>query len=353
RACLPEGPAVWICGDCHLGNLGPLADVRGDVSIQIRDLDQTVIGNPAHDLVRLALSLATAAQESDLPGVTTAQILEQMVEGYTEALSAPAWASELDTPMPKPVARVMQQALRRRWRQLAVERIDDVRPTIPMGRKFWPLSREERGELQALFREDSVRSLITALKRRNSQARIEVLDAAYWMKGCSSLGRLRYAVIVGVGGKQHCLIDIKEAVAAAAPISSNAVMPQDQAERVVMGARALAPYLGQRMLPARLLERSVVVRELLPQDLKLEFEQLTSRQARRAARFLAGVVGHAHARQMDEKQRAAWLKELNRHRPKNLDAPSWLWSSVVELIAFHETAYLEHCRRYALQQATA
>jgi len=33
---------------------------------------------------------------------------------------------------------------------------------------------------------------------------------------------------------------------------------------------------------------------------------------------------------------------------KSLDAPSWLWSSVVELMASHESAYLEHCRRYAL-----
>ncbi len=73
---LPEGPPVWICGDCHIGNLGPLADSKGRV-VQIRDLDQTVIGNPAHDLIRLALSLASAARGSDLPGVTTARILEQ------------------------------------------------------------------------------------------------------------------------------------------------------------------------------------------------------------------------------------------------------------------------------------
>ena len=69
----PEGPAIWICGDCHLGNLGPVADTRGRVAIQIRDLDQTVIGNPAHDLIRLGLSLAMSARGSDLPGVTTAQ----------------------------------------------------------------------------------------------------------------------------------------------------------------------------------------------------------------------------------------------------------------------------------------
>jgi uncharacterized protein (DUF2252 family) len=57
---LPQGPPVWICGDCHLGNLGPLASARGQVRIAIRDLDQPVIGNPAHDLIRLGLSLATA-----------------------------------------------------------------------------------------------------------------------------------------------------------------------------------------------------------------------------------------------------------------------------------------------------
>src|SRR6202161_2104511 len=50
---LPQGPEVWICGDCHLGNLGPVANARGRVKIAMRDLDQTVIGNPVHDLIRL------------------------------------------------------------------------------------------------------------------------------------------------------------------------------------------------------------------------------------------------------------------------------------------------------------
>ena len=38
---------------------------------------------------------------------------------------------------------------------------------------------------------------------------------------------------------------------------------------------------------------------------------------------------------------------------KRLDAPSWLWSSIVGLVASHEAAYLEHCRRYALETGTA
>src|ERR1700722_18437725 len=52
---LPHGPAIWVCGGCHVGTLGPVADARGRIAIQIRDLDQTVIGNPAHDLIRLGL----------------------------------------------------------------------------------------------------------------------------------------------------------------------------------------------------------------------------------------------------------------------------------------------------------
>jgi len=47
----------------------------------------------------------------------------------------------------------------------------------------------------------------------------------------------------------------------------------------------------------------------------------------------------------------SWFAELNKNRPKKLDAPSWLWSCVTELIASHEVAYLEHCRRHALTAA--
>lgn len=76
-----------------VGNLGPVASAEGRVEIEIRDLDQTVIGNPAHDLIRLALSLATAARGSDLPGVSTALMMEEMIIGYEGALVDPKGVS--------------------------------------------------------------------------------------------------------------------------------------------------------------------------------------------------------------------------------------------------------------------
>jgi uncharacterized protein (DUF2252 family) len=128
-------------------------------------------------------------------------------------------------------------------------------------------------------------------------------------------------------------------------------MPRDNARRVVAGARALSPNLGDRMLALRLLDKPVVMRELTPQDLKIEIDRLTRREAMSVARYLAGVVGTAHGRQLDAGTRAAWLAELAGARSKGLDAPGWLWTSVVDLVAAHEAAYLDHCRRVAMAEA--
>ena len=351
RRSVPIGPPVWICGDCHVGNLGPVANADGKIEIQIRDLDQTVIGNPAHDLIRLALSLATAARGSDLPGVTTAHMLEEMMTGYENALADGRGRSVLAAPKPESVRIVMKRAMGRTWKHLAEERLEDVRPTIPLGDRFWPLTKTERKAIDRLFHEEAIRKLVTSLKSRKNSASIEILDAAYWMKGCSSLGRLRYAVLLGIGKQARrddfCLIDIKEATVAAAPRARGATMPRDPARRVVEGARRLAPFLGDRMMATWLLKRPVFVRELMPQDLKLEIDQLTRAEAVKAARFLAGVVGRAHARQMDSTTRRAWRRQLAASKTPRLDAPSWLWSSVVELIVSHEAAYLAHCRDFA------
>jgi uncharacterized protein (DUF2252 family) len=355
RGKLPDGPPVWICGDCHVGNLGPVANATGQIEIQIRDLDQTVIGNPAHDLIRLGLSLASAARGSDLPGITTARMLEQIIDGYEKAFE-PDFHEESDLAQPESVRQVTKEAAAASWKTLAAERIRGTDPSIPVGRRFWPISEKEKKQLEELFADEEMRQLATLLKSRDNEARVKLVDAAYWMKGCSSLGRLRYAALLAVDGKKgrrpdYCLMDIKEAAQAAAPRAARAKMPADQAERVVQGARHLSPFLGRRMRAVSLQGKSAFVRELLPQDRKIEVERLTRDEAIKVAGYLAAVVGKAHSRQMDADTRKQWQLDLQRNRSKSLEAPTWLWTSVVELLAGHERAYLEHCRRYALEPA--
>jgi uncharacterized protein (DUF2252 family) len=354
---VPKGPSIWICGDCHAGNLGPLAAANGKIHVQIRDVDQTVIGNPHHDLIRLALSLASAARGSDLPGVTTARMLEQMMIGYQRALKGPRAQNIIESDKPDCIKVVMRRAISRTWKHLARERLRDLKPNIPKGERFWPLAKDESKAIEQLFEQEAVRQLVASLKSRPNDAKIDVLDAAYWMKGCSSLGRLRFAVLLNVShGKskddEFCLVDIKEATPAAAPCARDADMPKDNGKRVVEGAKHLSPALGERMMASKLLSRSVVLRELMPQDLKLEIDQLSHEEAVNSARYLAEVVGNAHARQMDSATRRAFSASFKAHSKSRLDAPSWLWKSVVELASAHEAAYLEHCRRYALGKPT-
>ena len=351
---IPDGPPVWICGDCHVGNMGPVADAEGSIRIHVRDLDHTTIANPAFDIIRLALSLASAARGSDLPGVTTALMLEAIVNGYELAFEHD-FDETTDNPEPPDAVRlVLREARRRTWKSLAKERLKDTRPQIPLGAKFWPVSKEERRALESVFSDRSVSVLATMIESRDDDATVETIDAAYWMKGCSSLGLLRYSALldvadVGSASVDLCLMDVKEAVASAAPATKGLDLPHDHACRVVEGALHVSPFLGERMRATSVLDKPVFIRELLPQDLKLGLNRTTASEALKAAEYLASVVGFAHARQMDSSSRISWQRELSRHRSSGLDAPSWLWANVVGLLVDHERTYLEHCRRFAIE----
>jgi hypothetical protein len=76
-------------------------------------------------------------------------------------------------------------------RHLAEERIENFKPSIPLGKRFWIFSRQERSGLNRLIQSDDIWEIVTSLRGRKGRAEIKVLDTAYWVNGCSSLGRLR------------------------------------------------------------------------------------------------------------------------------------------------------------------
>jgi uncharacterized protein (DUF2252 family) len=284
-----------------------------------------------------------------------AHLLEAgLIAGYQSALADDFEDASDRSHRPKRIQRILSQSVRRRWRHLAQERIEGVQPRIPLGKRFWALTNEERAGIKSLFAEESARRMLTHLKGRDDKDPVKLVDAAYWVKGCSSLGRLRFAALARIGtgnATTFCLVDLKEAVPAAVPRNKSAKMPRDHAKRVVTGAQALSPHLGARMLAARLLYTAVVLRELMPQDVKLDIEHLNREEATTISHYLGGVVGRAHGRQLDKANRREWLVDLSKNHTKSIEAPSWLWTSVVELLSVHEVAYLEHCRRFALAEA--
>jgi uncharacterized protein (DUF2252 family) len=67
----------------------------------------------------------------------------------------------------------------------------------------------------------------------------------------------------------------------------------------------------------------------------------------KGASFIADVAGKATPAKWTKLRAKARSRACN--RTSSLEAPSWLWSSVVSLIGSHEVADPEHCRRCATQ----
>lgn len=343
---LPDGPSIWICGDCHVGNLGPVVDGDGRVGIVIRDLDQAVIGNPAHDLIRLGLSLASACRSANLPGAVSVRVVDLLLNGYVKAFKP------RPTPVQAPgaIETLLKRAIDRTWKQLIRDHLSHTKPKIPHGPRFWPLSRREQRAIADALPASSLGSLAEQLGIATPDETVTVADAAYWVKGCSSLGRPRYAVLLAIsdpmGRSRLAMLDIKDAPPAAAPRSEGASMPRDNAERVVTAAQALSPGLGNRMRALRMLDRPMVLRELAPEDLKIESDHLPPLAMNAIAAYLGWVLGESHARQMSADERKQWRGRLRQSRSTRVDTPSWLWQAIVDALASHERGYLQHCRRH-------
>lgn len=113
-------------------------------------------------------------------------MIEQLSLGYTDALAP----RKVARPSMKPltVAQAMRDARRRTWQHLARERVEGATHAIPLGKRFWPVSEAERVSVQQLVQSDEVRHLVTQLSHRDDSAEVRMLDVAYWMRGCSSLG---------------------------------------------------------------------------------------------------------------------------------------------------------------------
>jgi uncharacterized protein (DUF2252 family) len=180
-----------------------------------------------------------------------------------------------------------------------------------------------------------------------------VVDIAFRIAGTSSLGAFRAAALVQVGDSSETesfrILDIKEVLAAKGERETLARSPEDGADRVLAGARMLCPLVGERMIPATVLDHRVLVRELLPQEAKLCLIGLREAEIEPVGEYLGRVVGRAHARQLSPADTKAYARSMQLLRDK--PPPAWLWDVCVELTSLHEAAYLRHCRETLLAAA--
>ena len=83
---VPTGPSIWICGDCQVGNLGPLADAEGQVNSRSATSTRRWSATRRTTLFGFACHWRrlTAVRTS---GATTAHVLEEIIARYRQALA--------------------------------------------------------------------------------------------------------------------------------------------------------------------------------------------------------------------------------------------------------------------------
>ncbi len=355
----PLGPPVWICGDCHVENVGAVADAAGVTELSLNDLDEAVVGSPTHDLLRMALSVSMELRAGGLTGPDLSRLVHALAKGYATVIEQRSRdlafdLGEVPPRFKKLLKRAARQTPEKLMRHFELEKVPSGR-TFPVGDRYWPLTRTEDRAVRKLVGSEEVQTLITTLSGRGRGEPTEIVDTTFRVAGTASLGVFRAAALVHVGGEKPgkrkdeslAKVDMKEAAPSVTPRHPGGKTPEDDAERVIAAARQMAPHFGERMMAAELLGRRVVVRELWPEEKKARLTALEAGEVEGIGAFLGGLVARAHARQLTSHEAADWLAELKGGKQKRGVAPDWLWHTLVDLIGVHETAYLLHCRKVA------
>jgi hypothetical protein len=148
-------------------------------------------------------------------------MLEGLIEDYEAALAEPFEAKSSYPPM---IGAVLGEAARRTWKHLAAERLNGSKPEIPICKTFWPVSRTERRELEALCLSlgprSGERSEVTGQQRRDRSA-CGLLDEGLQLPGALALCRAA-APGGGDGAPDICGLDLSAASRSTAGSQSSA-----------------------------------------------------------------------------------------------------------------------------------
>jgi uncharacterized protein (DUF2252 family) len=355
---LPDAPAIWISGDCHVENLGAVSDAHGVATVAMNDLDEAIIHTPVFDLLRLSLSIAMAMRTAGMSALDLDHAIAGLAAGYAKAVELRAADAPVEyATAPLRVRNMFASAGSRSQKHLLARRTEKKkRPRFPIGPKYWPLTKSEKQSIAEIIASPPIHALVTTLSGKHPDSNVSVIDSVFRVAGLSSLGAWRAAALVcvttpvGAQGATESsphetfrILDIKEALPLRAPRLPKSDFPKDDADRVVAGACVLAPYLGHRTVAATVGGLRTTIHELMPHDEKIGLADLKKAEATDLAAYLGSVVGRAHGRQLHKGDAKAWLKSFTKAKATCAGTPRWLWDELAYFIGNHEEAYLHHC----------
>jgi uncharacterized protein (DUF2252 family) len=310
------GAELDLVGDIHSENYGTFKAADGLVHYDVNDFDETTRGRFSFDVARLATSLFLASREAAPALDRCVPVLLACLQTYAAEVrqlvkkgGAGADVSEASPSGVKAVDELVsvKAAIKR---PAFIERrteLDGRRRRLVRGKEFYNLPPEQ--EAQA-------RRLVEDYRKRpgsapGSDEYYAVEDVAGRVAGIGSMGRLRYAVLIGGKGTaeaRNVILEFKESLPSAYDTGrqrdTDAAARRGRAERVAAFQRrsqaASSPFLGVALDG----DVSFQAREISPTADRVDFKQLGGAAgvatvaavqarilARIHARSVAGAVG--------------------------------------------------------------
>ena len=295
----PSAPEALVVGDLHLENFGTFRGASGELCFDVTDFDHAGAGPVDLDLKRLCTSAML------LPGIERGRRLaaaQAIARAWSEGVERlggrfPISPWGLDKAEGW-LARLLREKGRRTREELVTKVApgkgarrfgeDGDPPKFAHAAKPWPAMVEAAlGEYYDHLKQ---------LKAERPGKDWELFDVAYRFKGIGSLGRFRFAVLLG-NGDERMLLELKEAHPSGIEAARNLRQaPGGRRERAQTASiRRMQGDPWPRIAGTHLGELPALVREIEPEEEKLG-----------AARFAAAVDddGHeqlsAYARQCGE-----------------------------------------------------
>jgi uncharacterized protein (DUF2252 family) len=268
----PSAPEGLVVGDLHLENFGTFRGASGELCFDVTDFDEVASAPLDLDLKRLctsAMLLPRIEHGRRLAAATTiahawAEGVERLGGRFPIAVwgldKAEGWLHELLREKGRRtradlVAKVAPGKGRRRFGE------DGEPPRFAHPAKPWP------GLVEAAL--GDYYEHLKQLKADLTGKDWDLLDVAYRFKGIGSLGRFRFAVLLGKG-EERMILELKEADRSAIDVARNRSVPVIQRARVQTAAiRRMQGDPWPRVAGAHLGKFPVLVREIEPEEEKL------------------------------------------------------------------------------------
>lgn len=200
-----HGPIV---GDLHTENFGAFRCITGDIVYDINDFDETTGGAYEFDLRRLSASLVLSAIDLKHSLGDGVNAVEKMARAYIHALARAARLRKrkefehfADTAEIRGLLYSAEEKSRTEFLKKLAHEVEPGRFAFRAGLDdYMPVSERRRKQVMAAL----PGFLETCVAPENAQpARYTFQDVAFRYAGCGSLGRSRYALLLGKGKKER------------------------------------------------------------------------------------------------------------------------------------------------------